>query len=158
MISTESIFVPGEPPMRRMPTTPRFAPWKAAALALTLVAAGAGAQEPLIYKGHSEWNPIDSEIPRLPAYCKADFRPKLYPGPNSHGFGCGYTIGHLCIGMVALNRALDPMLPPKYRAGQLVTADDHLRQAGSGVTPTCKLTSALQAAKQEAKFAHMMVK
>jgi hypothetical protein len=121
-------------------------------------AASAGAQMPDPTQGRSEWEPTDLEIARLPAYCRATLRPKVYPGPDVDAYGCGVWMNHLCPGLTALNRAGNPLLSAKAKQGALRAAEDHIRYTLKHMPANCRLAPEVRLAEQRAKILRMTVK
>ena len=131
---------------------------KALAAAALISASAVSAQAVDPYMGRNEWNPTDAEVAQLPPYCPADLRPKQYKGPGTAAYGCGGWFNHFCPATVAMNRAMNPLLPMPARKYMLQLADDHLRYTRGHLAPACKLAPSLQAAEQRAKMLRIVLK
>lgn len=119
------------------------------AFALMLVCNGGHAQRPDPYQGQSEWKPTDPEVALLPPYCQVRFRPQQYPGPGASAYGCGDWFNHFCPGLVAMNRAMNPLLPMKRRQGYLREANDHIAYTRKKLAPSCRLAPDVQNAERQ---------
>lgn len=120
------------------------------------VAAPAQAADP--FQGRNEWNPLDVEIPMLPPYCQVDLRPQQVRGQGTAAFGCGLWFNHFCPGLVALNRAMSPLLPVQRRRFFLQEAAGHLRYTRAHWMPQCRLGADLQAAEQKVELVRTLLR
>jgi len=128
----------------------------AALLAATAAAAQAPAADP--FQGRNEWNPIDMEVSMLPPYCQVDLRPQQVRGHGTAAHGCGYRFNHFCPGLVALNRAMNPLLPVQRRRFFLQEAAGHLRYTRAHWSPQCRLGGDVQAAEQQVELVRMLLR
>jgi len=138
-------------------------PLNTAARALLAAAAlsaafAAAAQLPDPFQGRNEWNPVDMEIPMLPLYCQVDLRPQQVRGQGTRAFGCGEWFNHFCPGLVALNRAMSPLLPVQRRRFFLQEAAGHFRYTRTHWSPQCRLGADLQAAEQKVEMVRTLLR
>jgi len=127
-----------------------------AGAALLVAAAPAQASDP--FQGRNEWNPLDFEVPMLPPYCQVDLRPQQVRGHGTAAFGCGYRFNHFCPGLVALNRAMSPLLPVQRRRHFLNEAAGHLRYTRAHWSPQCRLGADVQAAEQQVELVRTLLR
>lgn len=120
-------------------------------VALLVACGSVAAQLAEPYQGRSEWNPTDAEVAQLPPYCKASLRPQLFPGPGVGAYNCD-RFNHFCPALVAMNRAMNPMLPMTARRYNLRLAEDHLNYTRTHLSPGCRLVGDLQTAEQQTKI------
>jgi hypothetical protein len=146
-------------PPRRTPRRCRPRHLLAAAL-LAAFAATAPTQAPAAdpFQGRNEWNPLDFEIPMLPPYCQVDLRPQQVRGHGTAAFGCGERFNHFCPGMVALNRAMSPLLPVQRRRFFLQEAAGHFRYTRAHWSPQCRLGTDVQAAEQKVDLVRTLLR
>jgi len=110
------------------------------------------------YKTNNEWNPTDAEVPQLPLYCQAQFRPKQFRAPGNPFAGCPININHFCPGVVALNRAMNPMGTMQQRSYILGIAQRTLAGVREKATPSCAVYNDILRAEQQAQMLRLLVK
>ena len=104
---------------------------------------------------YAYWNPSLPEVMKLPPYCKAQFRPEIFKGPEYAFPPCGGWFNHYCPGLAALNQASNPALSPSERRFMLSEARGHIRYTVHNLDkapPNCPLKPMLDLAQQRIRM------
>jgi hypothetical protein len=141
--------------MRQQQRIARLALASGLGLAMASAATAQGFPE---YKTNNEWKPTDAEVLQLPPYCQAQFRPKQFRVPGNPFAGCPININHFCPGLVALNRAMNPMGTMQQRSYILGIAQVTLRSVREKTTPSCAVANDILRAEQHAQMLRMLIK